>query len=104
MKFLGAPAIAAIFLAACASAPAEQPFDLAKPEAFVPGVTTKAEAIASLGQPTSRMGGPEGASTIFYEFNVTPTEANGNVSRVSLMLLFDPMDKFVSKRNLGFGK
>lgn len=85
---------AAIVLSACVTAAAPMPFDIAKFDSLQPGVTTKAEAIQILGEPSSRMPSLNNHTTFMYEY----TGANGDLTVVAL---FDPDEKFVRYRMYG---
>lgn len=91
-------ALAALVLAACASAPAGGgSFSMEKVEAFVAGVTTKDEARATLGQPTQEVPSLNNHTTLHYEFARTPTADDPSTS-VIIVLLFDQQNRFVRWR------
>jgi hypothetical protein len=84
---------AAIVLSACATV-APVPFNIAKFDSLKPGVTTKAEAVQILGEPSSRMPSLNNHSTLMYDY----TGAKGDLK---VAVLFDPDDKFVRYRMYG---
>lgn len=75
-----------------------RPFDPAPINALRPGETTQEEAIAALGEPDSRMPSLNSHTTLIYEYELEPTSENGNMSNVTIVLLFDPAGRFVRAR------
>ncbi|MDR0274842.1 MAG: hypothetical protein LBI48_05810 [Burkholderiaceae bacterium] len=59
-------AAAAVLLIGCAASGVK--VDERKVESFKPGVTTKAQVVAALGQPTSQMSISDGISTLDYSY------------------------------------
>lgn len=85
---------AAIVTSACATAAAPVPFDIAKFDSLKPGVTTKAEAIQILGEPSDRVPSLNNHSTLMYKYA-------GGTSDLTIAVLFDPDEKFVRYRAYG---
>jgi len=98
MKLGLVSALVALFLAACASAPAGGgSFSMEKVEAFVAGEATRDEALATLGRPTQQMPSLNNHTTLHYEFARTPTADDPSTSTI-IVLLFDQQNKFVRWR------
>ncbi|MEQ1780846.1 MAG: hypothetical protein ABMA14_05765 [Hyphomonadaceae bacterium] len=93
MKFGWMAPVAAIVLSACATA-APVPFDVAKFDSLKPGVTTKAEAIHILGEPSSRAPSVNNHTTLIYDYS-------GAKGDLKMVVLFDPEEKFVRYRAYG---
>jgi hypothetical protein len=92
MRFL-ALLTAAFFLTVAPAAMARE-FDPAPINALQPGVTTREEAIAALGEPDSRAPSLNNHSTLIYEYDILP-EGESTSTHYMFVLLFDPDGKFV---------
>ena len=96
MRGLTTAGVSAIVLCLAGAAGA-QDFDPAPYNAFVPGVTTKAEARRILGRPIAEAPSFDGHTTLQYEYD-SPQQAG---SRIRMVLLFDRQQKFVRYRAYG---
>jgi outer membrane protein assembly factor BamE (lipoprotein component of BamABCDE complex) len=88
-------AIACAMVASAASA-ADLPTD--KLSAFKPGVTTKAQVIASLGKPLAVNQNPDGRSTAVYDYNLLVSKEDRTAYERAVVFLFDPQNVMVDTK------
>ncbi len=90
---------AALCLALAGAALAEDlPHD--KIKSFSEGHTTKAEVLASLGQPERQSQGPDGVTALGYPYTIPLTEKNKTIRDILVVLVFDAHDVLLGKKVL----
>lgn len=88
-----------IALAVCVAGAAHAAqLDAAVFNSFKAGVTTKADVRQALGEPAADMPSVNAHTALIYEYDVVPTEENGQASHVTVAVLFDPGGRFVRYR------
>jgi hypothetical protein len=90
------PAVIACVLIASGAAAADLPAD--KLSAFKPGVTTRAEVIASLGKPLAVNQNPDGRSTAVYDYNLLVSKENRTAYEKAVVFLFDSKNVMVEAK------